>query len=269
MRSRRFLSALAHGATASALVLVALACTAPTSHAPKAPPGLDSNELYEGPASRREGQQGTNVTYVAPPNAGTPIAQQPGAPTAAQSVVVVKPTPGADMRSPDPAALANANMRGANVSASRGQEGGVVVLWPRVIPSNMLDALRPQATGLQQRLREIVTHTVPGKPMDARPEPERVCPKAGCLAMSVGVLLATSGGGGCAAVAFVGRPGGTDLELIPWAGDVTLKQSRIGFRDAPESFVIIEDYESCDGLLTKLDKRAAMIEEAVRRNAVP
>lgn len=245
--SRRF--------AALGIALAALAaCTAPSSHAPKAPPGLDSAEVYNGPGQPADAQRvaPTSLTPRATPPASAPPAMIHG--------VQTRP---AELK-PDPALISDAGIRDLRVSASRGEVGGAVILWPRVIPSNLTEAMRPQATAIQQQLRQAVTHAAPAKTQDVRPEPERVCPRAGCLGASVGALLATSPGGGCAVVALVAPPGAGSMRLIPWIGEVTLKKDVIDFREPPESFVVIEDYSSCDGLPARLAQGNPALEAALR-----
>jgi len=150
----------------------------------------------------------------------------------------------------------------ALVSRSRGVEGGVVLLWPRVIPRSDTVAMRPQAATLQRRLRTIIAETLPGRPVDVRPEPERVCTQSGCLGSRVGVLLIHRGGG-CAAVALVGTPGRSMTRLVPWAGDIGLKSRQIRFRDYPESSVIVDDLVPCGELLRHIDEREPEVRRAI------
>lgn len=138
------------------------------------------------------------------------------------------------------------------VSRSEGQAGGVVLLWPRIIPRSQTAALRPLAARVQARLRAIVEATLPGRPIDARPEPERVCPQGGCKGVAAGVLLVTSGRS-CVAVALIRAPGRGPTTLLPWAGRVRLKQATVPFRSPPESAIVINDFESCEALAGRLD----------------
>ena len=149
------------------------------------------------------------------------------------------------------------------ISRSVGVEGGVVVLWPRVIGSP--DAGLPitsVARELQSRLVAITKRVAPGRPVDVRPEPERVCPRAGCAATSVGVLLAVRGRG-CAAVALVSEPGQSPAELVPWGGGVNLKSSSALFREPPEQSVSVSDYARCESLLEELSDQD--VEAAIQR----
>src|SRR5262245_7029561 len=98
------------------------------------------------------------------------------------------------------------------VSTSAGEAGGVVVLWPRVmgLPEN-------EANDLQEHMATLVRRVFPNRPVDVRPDPERVCPRGGCRGISLGALLVTQNGA-CSVVAVIGRPGEGELTLIPWAG---------------------------------------------------
>jgi hypothetical protein len=152
---------------------------------------------------------------------------------------------------------------GPRVSASAGIAGGVVLLWPRIIPYSEEAPLRPVAAGLQRRLRKIIEKELPGRTIDQRPEPERVCPSAGCAGVGVGVLLATSKGG-CVAVAFTNRPGITETQLAPWSGDMDTKTKTVPFRGKPEEAVTIRDFIPCDDLLNQLEERQPDVELLIR-----
>jgi hypothetical protein len=152
------------------------------------------------------------------------------------------------------------------VSRSVGVTGGIVVFWPRVIPSSASGASHDLARQLQDRLRAMVAEAVPGRPIDVRPEPERVCPQAGCEAATVGVLLARRSGG-CVAVALVSPPGTSPSRLLPWVGQVDLTQSSVPFREPPESYVTVTDFARCEDLLDHLASGAPRIEEAIEAAA--
>jgi len=150
----------------------------------------------------------------------------------------------------------------AYVSTSRGVERGVVLLWPRVIPANGAAALHGQAASLRSALRQMMDRALPGRSVDVRPEPQRVCPTAGCRAISVGVLLVHESRG-CAAIALIGPPGQTMQRLVPWVGAVKLKATMIPFRELPESSVAIEDFVPCANLATELAARSSDVERAM------
>ena len=87
-----------------------------------------------------------------------------------------------------------------------------------------------------------------GQPIDVRPEPERVCPRAGCSAMTVGVLL-TRNQNGCVALALVSGPGAAPAKLVAWGGGIRLQNDTVPFREPPETMVTVTDYLTCDGFL--------------------
>jgi hypothetical protein len=153
------------------------------------------------------------------------------------------------------------------ISRSVGAEGGVVLLWPRIVgpraagPQQESD-VRALASRLQTRLGELVARAAPNRAVDVRPEPERVCPRSGCKATSVGVLLARAGGGGCAAVALVSAPGPSAARLVPWIGQIDVTSNMVPFRSPPESSVKVQDYVRCTKLLDDRS-RDAEVEAAI------
>ena len=152
---------------------------------------------------------------------------------------------------------------GKRISCSVGEEGGVLLLWPRIIPASEDPQIKALAGRLQARLNAAVKRVAPRKPIDVRPEPERVCPQSGCKANSVGVLLVHQDKG-CAAVALLGEPGQSPVTMVPWGGRVDLKTPEIAFRDYPESHVIIRDFAPCDKLIDALFAKESALEEALR-----
>ena len=155
------------------------------------------------------------------------------------------------------------------ISRSQGTPGGVVVLWPRIVRSRR-DAAegaddREVARRLQAKLAALVRDNMPGVPVDIRPEPERVCPRSGCLATSVGVLL-TRSGKGCTATALVARQGSSPSRLIPWAGAVKLKESLAAFREPPEQQVQVVDHARCESIVQDASSRDQEVVEAIRRS---
>ncbi len=149
------------------------------------------------------------------------------------------------------------------ISHSLGQDGGVLLLWPRIIPASDDPAIRSLASSLQGRMNAIIVRASGDRPLDVRPEPERVCPQAGCKATSAGVLLIHHGKG-CAAVALIGEPGRSPIKLVPWGGFVTLKSPEVEFRDFPESHVTVGDFAPCDKLIDALFANEAAVEQALR-----
>lgn len=152
------------------------------------------------------------------------------------------------------------------ISRSGGVEGGVVLLWPRVIPKSESPQTRQDAAFIQSQLRAAIGRALPGMPVDTRPEPERVCPQKGCTGLSVGAVLMHKESG-CAVVATVSKPGPTEQRLISMAGAMSLSTNVVPFREAPESFVTIHDFDRCVDLGPNLDLRMAAFEAALREAA--
>jgi hypothetical protein len=151
---------------------------------------------------------------------------------------------------------------GPRVSHSRGEAGGIVLLWPRVYPSDLTVAMRPEATAFQERLRGLIARALPGRAVDVRPEPERTCPAEGCLGTSIGVLLVRVDDG-CAAVLQVGPPGREPSRQEVWAGVMNLSLE-VPFREPPESFVKVRDFVPCAQLLEASHDRETAIVRAIR-----
>lgn len=149
------------------------------------------------------------------------------------------------------------------VSTAAGAAGGIVVLWPRVIPADAADRLDPVAIDAQARLSGLVAATLPGRPIELRPKPERSCPQGGCNGLSVGVLIANVQEG-CAAVALIGQPGQTPRRLIPWAGRIERKAMSVPFRDPPESQITVTEFVPCAQLGAALEKGKDAVAEAIR-----
>jgi hypothetical protein len=144
------------------------------------------------------------------------------------------------------------------VSTSAGEEGGIVVLWPRVMGLPGDEAGRVQA-----HIVELVRRRYPNAPVDIRPDPERVCPRSGCRGASVGALLVVQDGS-CATVGIVGRPGAADLTLLRWSGDLTVRDREVPFREPPESHVTLHEASPCGDLERDLQLNDAAVEEALR-----
>jgi hypothetical protein len=163
------------------------------------------------------------------------------------------------------------------ISRSVGEPGGVVVLWPRIISQSagdrslqraapLDDETRALAAALQERLRALAEEAFPGRPVDVRPEPERVCPLRGCEAMTLGVVLARRDDG-CAAVALIAPAGQSPSRLFPWAAAVRLGREEVAFREPPESHVTVTDFARCDSLLDALGARDQALVTAIRAAA--
>ncbi|MCB9597059.1 MAG: hypothetical protein H6719_30325 [Sandaracinaceae bacterium] len=149
------------------------------------------------------------------------------------------------------------------VSTSAGEPGGYVVLWPRIVPADPDGALSATASAVQQRLVAMVNEAAADHPVDVRPDPERVCPRAGCRAASVGAALLHRQGS-CALVAITAPPGTANAHLDPWVGRVEVLNANPPFRDPPEQSVRVEDFVPCGELIGQLDENADVILESVR-----
>jgi len=148
------------------------------------------------------------------------------------------------------------------ISTEGGDPNGVIILWPRVIPSATADARDPIAISAQARMSGLVARTLPGRPITLRPKPERVCPQGGCAGLSVGLLLAHVQGG-CAAAALIGGPGRTPRRIIPWAGGMELKAMQFDFRGQPESLVTLKEMVKCEDLVRTMGERDAAVAQAL------
>jgi len=149
------------------------------------------------------------------------------------------------------------------ISHSKGVPGGIVLLWPRVVPKAETVAMRGPAKALQDRLKAMLREHFPGRPIDVRPEPERVCPMlGGCDASSVGVLIGVRDGG-CVAVVIVSAPGESPQTLMPWAGLMTTKL-QVPFREPPESNIQLQELVPCDKLAIATLEREDRVKEALK-----
>jgi hypothetical protein len=149
------------------------------------------------------------------------------------------------------------------ISRSRGEPGGIVLLWPRVIPRSENERLRGVASALQVRLATMLGELFPGRSIDIRPEPERVCMKTGCKASSVGVLIAVRDEH-CVAVAIASAPGLSEQQLMPWVGRVTTAL-RVPFREPPESSLKIHEFVACEDLVEIALEREDLVREALMK----
>ena len=177
-------------------------------------------------------------------------------------------TPGLDTEFPDandPAYAASLNAEvDPRVSTSAGVEGGIVVLWPRVIPAS--ESFSDEATRVQRRLVELANRGREMDLVDVRPEPERVCPGSGCLAASVGAVLLHSETD-CAVVVSVSPPGRNPARLVHWTADVDIRRTVVPFREPPEEHVDVQDFRPCSQLAADLSENTADIEQALQELA--
>lgn len=144
------------------------------------------------------------------------------------------------------------------ISRGVGEKGGVVVMWPRMIPKDDPE-VHDLATKLQQRLKALAKATFPDAAIDVRPEPERVCPQSGCDGVALGAVV-TKRERGCAVIVVVGAPGPTPLELVPWLG-VIKKKGEPPFREPPENYITIQEYGDCGKLADALGGSGAIGED--------
>jgi hypothetical protein len=151
----------------------------------------------------------------------------------------------------------------SRVSTTRGEEGGIMILWPRVIPAAGEEDVSAIASALQERMRAIAERALPSQPIDVRPQPQRACPSAGCLSLAFGAVLAHSSGN-CVVVATIARPGETPTRLHRWSSGVTVRRPSVPFREPPESAVGVTDFLDCSDLDALLAEGDGPIEEALR-----
>jgi len=168
-----------------------------------------------------------------------------------------------DARDPGYAASFNRGTDDPRVSTSAGAEGGIVLLWPRVVPADESGSLGELPAILQSDLRDIVERVGGGRPLDVRPEPQRACPQSGCLGTSIGIVLLQNGSG-CAAAVTVSLPGQSPARLVPWAGALRLRNTMVPFREPPESQISVQDFGRCTELRGTAGEATAEIEQAVR-----
>ncbi len=193
----------------------------------------------------------------------SPDSQPPGPTNPPPLAATSAPAPTATTPPPQPQAE---TLEERQVSKSAGVPGGVTVLWPRIIPRDIVDDNRGLAAALQQQMRRIVEKHLPGRPIDFRPEPERVCPKTGCTGVSVGLLLSRQSQG-CLVLALISRPGVAPTKIVPWVGKVQLRSDTVGFREWPESQITVSDYVPCTSLLTTMDAQETAIAAALQAAA--
>jgi hypothetical protein len=190
-----------------------------------------------------------------------------GAPAPDPKTVAAQPAAAATTAEPAPTLAARTSGDAPEISRSTGSAGGVVVLWPRII-GDRGGATDPDsrqiAARIQRRLASLVAKALPGRPVDVRPEPERVCPRAGCSAIAVGAVLSRSGGG-CAVAALVSDPGTSAARIVPWAGRVSLRHPTVPFRQPPEQEMSVEDFQSCGAIDGDLAGHDAEVEAALKK----
>lgn len=198
----------------------------------------------------------------APPRAAEPTATPaPGA--SPPSAVTPAPTPTPTPEQARRQGIGQPPIGPDTISTQGGDPNGVVVLWPRVIPSANADEVHAITVSAQTRMSGLVARALPGRPITLRPKPERSCPQGGCEGLSLGLLLAHVQGG-CAAVAIIGGPGRTPRRLVPWAGRTELKAMQSEFRGQPESLMTFKEMVPCEDLVRAMGERDDAIGEALK-----
>ncbi|MCA9602864.1 MAG: hypothetical protein KC417_12600 [Myxococcales bacterium] len=178
--------------------------------------------------------------------------------------------PGLDTKFADPDDPAYAarqdGVTDPRISRSAGVEGGLVVLWPRVVPADGSEDSVAEA--LQAELTQMANHVRSSERVDVRPSPERTCPRAGCIAPSLSAVLLHKGGG-CAVVLALQAAGESETHLVPWLGQMDILDEVIPYREPPESHVRPTDFVRCDEVGSLLTAESERIEAAVRAFADP
>ena len=145
---------------------------------------------------------------------------------------------------------------GAEISRTRGSSRGIVVLWPRVVPPTDDPAIQDLAGRMRDRLYAAAAKVVPYRRVDVRPSPQRVCPRSGCRAPAVSVMIGHREGG-CVIVGFLHPPGPVDPH--PWAigGQVDLLAT-LDFRDPPERSIVVREFLPCAYVESGFDEAAVV-----------
>ena len=143
------------------------------------------------------------------------------------------------------------------VSRSTGPKGGVLVFWPRVWPRDDADPrTRELSVQVQRKMEALARRAAGTRTIEARPEPERVCPSDGCQATTVGAVLVLRDKA-CAVAAVVAGPGKSPARILPLSGKMTLTSETVPFREPPEEMVKVTDYVACDKMLEGIEQREA------------
>jgi hypothetical protein len=132
-----------------------------------------------------------------------------------------------------------------------------------VIPRSSDPETKELAAKVQAKAVDLVKKTLPGAEVDVRPEPERVCPRVGCNAITVGALF-TRDKNGCAVMALVSGSGTSPAKIVPWAGGVRLGRDTVAFREPPESQVKVNDFASCAKLVESMGQGDAEVAAAIK-----
>lgn len=152
---------------------------------------------------------------------------------------------------------------GPEISRDTGNEGEVVVLWPRIVPATEDPQLIALGREVQTLLADLTTTL--GRSPNVRPMPERACPRAGggCQVPTASALIAHHEGG-CAVVGLIGATGEGGTESIGWVGHVQVRQRIVPFREPPENGVRVVDFVPCDEVAAALPERRDVLTDALR-----
>ncbi len=195
---------------------------------------------------------------------GQAAAAQPTTDGAGQPAQPGQPGPsGQGAASQNPLLAEPETLEEKHISRSLGEPGGILVFWPRIIPRDIVEQNHELAAALQRHTRTVVQRNLPGRSLDIRPEPERVCPQGGCKAPSIGILLSREQQG-CLVLALISKPGESPTKIVPWAGDVRLKSDTVPFREYPEGQITVADYVPCTALLSTMDENEEVVMRALK-----
>jgi len=201
---------------------------------------------------------GATESVLGPVNPGPAPAAQPGA---AQPAGQTGQT-GQTAANTNPLLAEPETTEEKHISRSVGEPGGLLIFWPRIIPRDIVEQNHELAAALQRHTRTVVQRNLPGRSLDVRPEPERVCPQGGCKAPSIGILLSREQQG-CLVLALISKPGESPTKIVPWAGDVRLKSDIVPFREYPEGQITVADYVPCTALLSTMDENEEVVMRAL------
>lgn len=154
------------------------------------------------------------------------------------------------------------------VSRHRGKKGGIVVLWPRVVPQTEDPEVIRMAEVLHERLETLALDSVDPNKVVVRPPPERVCPLEGCKSVSLGAVLGHQAGG-CFAVGLVGLAERGSVQLVPWAGRIKVRSRTQPFRQPPESSIAVTEFVPCEQLVESLSDEGLQRTLAAALEAAP
>jgi hypothetical protein len=87
--------------------------------------------------------------------------------------------------------------------------------------------------------------------------------------MTVGASLFHTPRGGCSVVALVSGAGASPQRLVPWVGNVTLRETIVPFREAPEGRMQVVDMALCTQVVHELPRNEEEIARAIREAAPP